>query len=222
MIKTYHFYGRMPKSQNPGRGNRIITSMKRRLKLGDRVLNLQLRPRATWAQLLSLSGLDIEWALMDNTYVDVDSIPGSLDVPPQMVNVDDLGKLAILMGFDSIKMNAQERDFQAVGKAGSITTEDLTGFGKVLRFQKHNDKQFLPVLPSRKWYLAAGDLTEGRFDNDVYHIKTKGSWLARSITRFLRRSIEMRPAIGMRIEADAMVLAWERAVSASPEMKITQ
>ncbi|KAI0444593.1 hypothetical protein F4803DRAFT_244991 [Xylaria telfairii] len=185
-----------PKPQNPGRGNRIMRSMKRRLKLGGGALDLQLRPRATWAQLLSLGGIDVEQALMGDTYVDVDSIPGSLDIPPQMVSVVDLGILAIFMGFDSFRMNAQERDFQAVGKAGSITTEDLTGFGRVLRFQKHNDDQSLLF---QKWRKGAISIIEGRF------LLSPGVVLS-----FIEP--QLRDVDGMRIQADAMVSAWEKAM----------
>ncbi|TRX96154.1 hypothetical protein FHL15_002878 [Xylaria flabelliformis] len=67
--------------------------------------------------------------IMSSIHLDVDSIPGSLDVPPQIIDLVALGKVVVYLGCDSVNISVQNRNFEAVGKFGSITTEELIGFG---------------------------------------------------------------------------------------------
>ncbi|KAI1735086.1 hypothetical protein F4680DRAFT_453324 [Xylaria scruposa] len=132
-------------------------------------LVLDSRPRATWAQLMSIavdSGL-----VLSDTHRDVDSIPGSLDVPPQIVSLVSLGKLAAYLGCDSVSIDAQSRNFQAAGSFGTITTEQLAGFGSVVRFQTYH-VPFPTTLRYDSWYKHVSHLVEGIFDIDAYKIQT--------------------------------------------------
>lgn len=38
------------------------------------------------------------------------------------------------LGFSTVKINAERREFEATGPYGSFTTEDILNFGKVIRF----------------------------------------------------------------------------------------
>ncbi|KAI0452251.1 hypothetical protein F5B21DRAFT_348383 [Xylaria acuta] len=189
----------LSKSPNPGHGTRGLTNLKRLLTPGRRVPNLLSQPRATWAQLLSLTGFEGQSALTANHYVDVDSIPGSLDVPPQMMDLVQLGILVVLMGFDSIRMNVRDRDFQAIRRFGPIMTEELTGFGRVVRFQKYYDKLPLEIGLSRPWFWGALYLIGGNFDVTIYDTQDTLSTLKElPLSRPSHRT-------DMRKEADHMV-----------------
>jgi hypothetical protein len=93
------------------------------------------RPRATWAQLLRAFGLRDIRAIIRKNPIDADTIPSAIDVPIQRIRLMDLGHMALIMGFTSVEVNVQKREFRATGPHGSITTEDLVNFGKVLRFE---------------------------------------------------------------------------------------
>jgi len=133
---------------------------------------VQLRPRATWAQLFSASHLDVEDIFFkhkgDIAYSDADSISSALDVPSQIINISTLAKLAVIMGFKSISIDTDKRSFNAVGTMGSITTEELAGFGKVLRFQQHisniNKSPYRGIISTLSWKWATLALVRGVFD----------------------------------------------------------
>lgn len=91
------------------------------------------RSRASWAQLLDSWDIKDYSGLVRDT-IDADCIPLALDVPTQQVSFDNLASISYFMGFTSIKINAERREFSATGILGSITTEDITGYGRVVRF----------------------------------------------------------------------------------------
>ncbi|GAW16999.1 hypothetical protein ANO14919_064480 [Xylariales sp. No.14919] len=130
--------------------------------------SLHSGPRATWAQLLSPPRIDDIGHMTTRTYIDVDSIPGSLDVPPQPVDLVKLGTLLICIGFKSVKINVQERDFRAFASFGSVTTEEVPGFGKAVRFQNNGARWRPEIDTPREWTGAALELIRGRFDIHVY------------------------------------------------------
>lgn len=92
------------------------------------------RPRATWAQVLRALGFRSVKALTMRN-VDAGTIPDYIDVPIQRVKLFDLGILCFTMGFTSVKIEVESRKFTATGPFGSITTENILNFGKVLRFE---------------------------------------------------------------------------------------
>ena len=94
-----------------------------------------LRPRATWAQMLRALGLSDVEPIIRLASIDADTIPSALDVPIQRVKLKHLGHLAFILGFKSVKIDLPKREFHATGHHGSITTEDLVNFGKVIRFE---------------------------------------------------------------------------------------
>jgi len=51
------------------------------------------------------------------------------------VKLKHLGHLAFILGFKSVKIDLSKREFRATGHHGSITTEDLVNFGRVIRFE---------------------------------------------------------------------------------------
>ncbi|KAI1813765.1 hypothetical protein GGS20DRAFT_462188 [Poronia punctata] len=129
------------------------------------------RPRATWAQLFSVNDSLIPVQEIIHSYLDADSISGALDVPAQMVGMASLGMLAIVMGFDSVKVNTEERTIRAFGIDGSLTTEDLAGFGKVVRFQHYRTNYPRRYSFNRKDWMRAGfHLTRGIFNIDALHL----------------------------------------------------
>ncbi|KAJ2990522.1 hypothetical protein NUW58_g2908 [Xylaria curta] len=202
-IDPYRLFnsGSVSRLKSPRFTTRILTGAKRLLTIHRQVPNLESRPRATWAQLLVLNNVEDYWDTMTITYVDADSIPGSLDVPPQMVNLVELGRLLICMGYDSVRMNVQGRDFQAVGRFGSITTEELPGFGKIVRFQNYDTNRSLPTATPWEWVQAALNLIEGVFD-----INYEDIWL-----RTNRSGVVISRA--MRNEADRMVSALNKTIA---------
>ncbi|KAI0541426.1 hypothetical protein GGR58DRAFT_519513 [Xylaria digitata] len=159
---------------------------------------LQSRPRATWAQLFSVSNFRYSELIVPGIYVDVDSIPGSLDVLPKMFDLVELGKRALEMGFDSVTLNVQGRHFKAIGEFGSITTEELTGFGKLIRFQAYTSDQ----QPWQTSVLSYGSpfSIEGEFKPHAY-----------SPTRVFLSSEEPY-VLHMRSEANHMVSVLDEAI----------
>ncbi|KAK9788685.1 hypothetical protein SCARD494_09702 [Seiridium cardinale] len=93
------------------------------------------RPRATWAQVLATCDFAHISNIIDGK-VDAEYIPTSLDVPSQQMNLAVLGIIALLMDMSVVRINIDRREFFASGSLGTITTEELSGFGKLLRFQK--------------------------------------------------------------------------------------
>ncbi|KAJ0423137.1 hypothetical protein BJY00DRAFT_310263 [Aspergillus carlsbadensis] len=94
----------------------------------------QSRPRATWAQLIRAAAITDTSSIVLR-HLDADSIPSSIDVPIQRARLFDIGCLALILGFDSIKIDSANRDFTAVSRYGTITTEEIPTFGKVIRFE---------------------------------------------------------------------------------------
>ncbi|KAF7518602.1 hypothetical protein G7054_g13404 [Neopestalotiopsis clavispora] len=93
-------------------------------------------PRATWAQLLEALGIvDIKPLVVHN--ISAECIASSIDVPTQKVALQELGVLAFHLKMRTVKIDLVERTFLAIGPSGSISTEDLPGFGKVVRFQSY-------------------------------------------------------------------------------------
>ncbi|KAI0400588.1 hypothetical protein F4802DRAFT_477945 [Xylaria palmicola] len=173
---------------------------------------LQSRPRATWAQLLSM--LDYEHGVTEPcTYVDVDSIPSSLDVATQLVNLGTLGELAIHMGCHSVKINVEKRDILALSKFGSLTTEELAGFGRVVRFQSHGISKWTSISDSPKSArVSASRLIRGVFDIGSNWFGKRGlepdDARSHSVTLWEEDN-------GYQVEADCMLLALKK----SPEIK---
>ncbi|KAF7530456.1 hypothetical protein G7054_g9568 [Neopestalotiopsis clavispora] len=95
------------------------------------------RARATWAQLLDLFSIGYYDDMILGT-TDAECIPVAMDVPAQIVSFEFLGKISFTMGLTVVKINAEQRDFDAFGELGSITTESIPGFGRVVRFQKNS------------------------------------------------------------------------------------
>lgn len=103
----------------------------------------QYRPRATWAQLLEALNI-IDFKVPGRTplivdTIDAECIPSTLHVPTQDINLIDLGILAFHLGSVSVNIDTKNKEFNAVGPAGSITTEILPGFGTVVRFHRHGN-----------------------------------------------------------------------------------
>lgn len=117
------------------------------------------RPRASWAQMLMAFGIRNTTRLVYK-HADADSIPTSLDAPIQRVNLVDLGKLALSLGFKKVTINAREREFNAVGDFGTITTLNTNELGKVLRFEGDILASFAQL--SRGSILASMGLISGR------------------------------------------------------------
>jgi hypothetical protein len=96
--------------------------------------SLRPRPRASWAQLfLALEVRDTSPLFL--RYMDAESIPSSLDVPPQRVRLRDLGELALLLGFSSVSIDPDLRKFTATSPFATISTEEVQVLGKILRFE---------------------------------------------------------------------------------------
>ncbi|KAI0389093.1 hypothetical protein F5Y17DRAFT_450307 [Xylariaceae sp. FL0594] len=140
--------------------------------------NVDFRPRATYVQLLSSAGLDAvdlcENDEMGFVYRDADSISASLDVPALSVRASTLAKLAILIGCTDVKIDDEERTVDACSDVGSITTEVLPGYGKVVRFQQHGAHMtgYLADDHARThhittWKGHSARLMSGEFDIDV-------------------------------------------------------
>jgi hypothetical protein len=72
--------------------------------------------------------------LMDGL-AEADSIPGEVDVAIQRVQLDDLGYIAFLLGFDSVRINIRDREIDATSRHANIYTSTLPGVGKVARFE---------------------------------------------------------------------------------------
>ncbi|ETS74762.1 hypothetical protein PFICI_13246 [Pestalotiopsis fici W106-1] len=101
--------------------------------------NEKLHPRATWAQLLEAFNITELENLAADRRMDAENIASSVDVPTQKVSLQDLGILAFHLGMRTVDISVTDRTILAFGPRGSISTEDLPGFGKVVRFQSHGD-----------------------------------------------------------------------------------
>ncbi|KAH9901880.1 hypothetical protein F4778DRAFT_130323 [Xylariomycetidae sp. FL2044] len=131
--------------------------------------NARHRPRATWAQLLAAFNLNNPMRytyhgqqIKHEDYADADCIPAALDVPIQRLDFKYLGTLAFLLGLDTVTINLKDREFQAMGTFGSITTEELNGFGKVLRFQNNTSNVLCDAAYYPEAWLNLGrDLLHG-------------------------------------------------------------
>lgn len=121
------------------------------------------RARATWAQLLDqfVIGKPSRHIL---GATDAEYIPLAIDVPAQTVSFTFLGRMSFLMGLKSVKINAEKKSFSAFGELGSITTENITGYGRVVRFQQ-NSRRSLCVGASLPgwWQLVNLDQIVGGF-----------------------------------------------------------
>lgn len=93
-----------------------------------------IRPRASWAQLLLAFGIR-DTSEITYKHADADLIPSSFDAPVQRIKLCDLGCLALLLGFTTVKIDVRERNFEATGPFATITTMTLPDTGKILRFE---------------------------------------------------------------------------------------
>jgi hypothetical protein len=95
---------------------------------------------------------------------DAECIPLAIDVPAQTVSFTFLGRMCFLMGLKSVKINAEQKNFSAFGELGSITTEDIPGYGRVVRFQQ-NSRRSLCVGASLPgwWQMVNIDQIVGEF-----------------------------------------------------------
>lgn len=93
----------------------------------------RLNPRATWAQLLEALGI-VNIKTLEVRRVNAECIASSIDVPTQKISLRDLGILAFYLKMRTVHIDSAKRTFLATGPSGSISTEDLPGFGKVVRF----------------------------------------------------------------------------------------
>jgi len=120
-------------------------------------MNEQFRPRATWAQPLETVNIvdskAPEYPLFTDK-IDAEFIPETLDVPTQDVNLVELGILAFHLGSVSASTDVKHKEFNAVGPAGSITTKVFSGFGTVVRFQRHGS----PELNRRSGSMHYGQM----------------------------------------------------------------
>ncbi|KAI9803567.1 MAG: hypothetical protein M1825_001910 [Sarcosagium campestre] len=91
------------------------------------------QPRASWAQLLTILRID-NAATMSLEEADADTIPTSLDVPIQRIQLRDLGYLAFVLGFTTVVIDPSNRYFRASSPFGTISTEEVQILGKLLRF----------------------------------------------------------------------------------------
>ncbi|KAH0556283.1 hypothetical protein GP486_005792 [Trichoglossum hirsutum] len=135
------------------------------------------RPRASWAQLLFAFGITETKALM-NQLVDADMIPSNLDVPLQRIGLFDLGVLAFLMGFTSVKIDIPNRDFRAISSFGTITTQELQGWGKIIHFDG-DAREFHQLLArcAETWLYRGSSLINGNTSYGKY----QGNSLALSV-----------------------------------------
>ncbi|KAL2264055.1 hypothetical protein VTK26DRAFT_2841 [Humicola hyalothermophila] len=92
------------------------------------------RPRASWAQMLMALGIRDTRSLVYK-HADADVIPGSVDAPIQRVKLYELGLLALYLGFKKVTIDTRERNFEAIGHFGTITTLRNNELGKVLHFE---------------------------------------------------------------------------------------
>lgn len=164
---------------------------------------LRTRPRATWAQFLVWDDGNLGATLMTGRYIDVDCVPSSLDVPIQMVNLIQLGRLSILMGYDAVKMNFRDRSFNVTGEMGTITIEELVGFGKAVRYQGNGFNRHKGIDLSSSWVRDSSLLIDGIFD-------TPNSLLENADMReaYIRHTLSV-----LRSEASRMRSALNRLVS---------
>jgi hypothetical protein len=127
------------------------------------------RPRATWSQVLLAFGITDTKSITRGT-VDADSIPSTIDVPVQRIRLFELGMLALSLGFTSVSLDTTKRSFKAIGPFATISTEEVPGFGKVIRFEGDILKIHSEISRcTRLWLLALpcyanGKLRFGRYD----------------------------------------------------------
>jgi hypothetical protein len=93
-----------------------------------------IRPRASWAQLLLALGIR-NTSEMRYKFEDADLIPSSFDAPVQRVKLFDLGYIALVLGFTTVKIDLPERNFEATSPFATIKTLNLPETGKILRFE---------------------------------------------------------------------------------------
>jgi hypothetical protein len=139
-------------------------------------------PRASWAQLfLALDVKDVTPIFLKG--IDADAIPSSLDVPVQRVGLRDIGKLALFLGFSSVKINQEKRIFTAQSPFATISTEEVPVLGKVLRFEGDIMALHCYTCRGRTYYmlrgvrLASGEMSFGRYVTSGFAIpvETLGS-----------------------------------------------
>lgn len=93
-----------------------------------------VRPRASWAQLLTAFGIRDTSGLIYR-HADADVIPSSIGAPVQRVKLFDLGIIALQLGFKKVSIDTRNRRFTAVSDFGTIKTLKLDELGKVIRFE---------------------------------------------------------------------------------------
>ena len=94
-------------------------------------------------------------------HADADIIPGSVDAPIQRVKLFDLGMLALYLGFKKVTINTREREFEAVGDFGTLSTLKHNELGKVIHFEGDILAIFAQI--SKGSINAYDDLVVGQF-----------------------------------------------------------
>jgi hypothetical protein len=126
------------------------------------------RPRASWAQLLVALGItEVKELIL--VPQDSDTIPSSLDNPLQRVKLRDLGRIAFILGFQTVVLDVPNRVFAAYSPIASITTEEVNVIGKVLRFE--GDILELHAMIGRchsAWIIRASPLVVGQGSFGMY------------------------------------------------------
>ncbi|KAJ4202015.1 hypothetical protein NW759_015483 [Fusarium solani] len=115
-----------------------------------------VRPRASWAQLLTAFG-NRDTSSLVYRHADADVIPSSIGAPIQRAKLFDLGIIALQLGFKKVTIDTRNRRFTAVSDFGTIKTLKLDELGKVIRFE--------------------GDILA------IYHQISKGSFVSKVIGR---------------------------------------
>jgi hypothetical protein len=120
------------------------------------------RPRASWAQILSALGIrdtrDISYK-----WIDADCIPSNIDIPIQRVSLYHLGIIALVMGSTCVTIDTSERLFRATGPYAAIITEEVPGFGKLIRFDgDYTEIRGAITMCSPSWVIQAGALINGK------------------------------------------------------------
>ncbi|KAI1859191.1 uncharacterized protein JN550_012204 [Neoarthrinium moseri] len=167
------------------------------------------QPRASWAQFLAAFDISTYEPLVEGK-VDAECIPLALDVPTQQAHFFHLGVLAFTMGLSDVRISAERREFKAVGDFGSITTEDVSGFGRVVRFQNNSSRQrcTAAIMPGA-WQLRMSQQVTGAWYFG-WHVKREGESLSMIMDCLERGN-----------EPEAEDLEYANTISLTEEARIT-
>lgn len=104
-------------------------------KLRHRSLDRPIeRPLASWAQMLYAFGI-AETRELKDAMAEADSTPKDVPVAIQRVQLHDLGYIALLLGFNSVRIRPHDHEIDAIGPHARIYTQALSDVGKVARFE---------------------------------------------------------------------------------------